>query len=141
VVRREHPVRAADVTDDGVVRNDVVEEWIADARHDYLAQCRVVAEMIERSQLTVETRTQGVPEGEFFGRPSTVVVSAGVTELYPDSFTMAFRLRTYGQADDVVANVTCAVSLTDPATGAPQELGDAVRDEMIALEHAARHTN
>jgi hypothetical protein len=54
---------------------------------------------------------------------------------------MAFRVRSYGSADDVVRNVTCTVGLEDPRTGAAPELGDAVRDELIALEHAARHTN
>ena len=54
---------------------------------------------------------------------------------------MAFRVRSYGSADDVVRNATSVISLEDPDTGEPRELGDAVRDELIALEHAARHTN
>ncbi|HTD49742.1 MAG TPA: hypothetical protein VK771_04035, partial [Acidimicrobiia bacterium] len=92
--------------------------------------------------LTVRKRTGGMPDGEFFGWPSTVVVTAGVTEFYPTSFTIAVRVRSYGRHDDdVVANVRCVVDLEDPATGEVCQLGDAVRDELIALEHAARHTN
>jgi hypothetical protein len=142
VVRREHRLRADELTADGIVRADAVEQWIGDARDEYLAQCRVVAELIAASNLTLHTRIGALPEPEFWGHPTMVVVSAGVNEVYPDSFRMAFRVRSYGQADaDVVANLTGAVSLVDPTTGEPCELGDAVRDELIALEHAARHTN
>jgi acyl-CoA thioesterase FadM len=141
VVRREYRVGADDFDAAGVIRDAAVEQWIVDARDTYLEKCRTVAEMIERSKLAVRARIGGMPTGEFFGTPSTVVVSAGVTELYPDSFTMAFRLRGYGQPGDVVANVTCAVSLEDPATGEACALGTDVRDELIALEHGARHTN
>ena len=70
-----------------------------------------------------------------------MLVGAGVTELFPDSFTMAFRMRTFGSEDDAVFNLSCAVSLELLETGAPYRLGDAVRDELIALEHGARHTN
>jgi hypothetical protein len=33
------------------------------------------------------------------------------------------------------------VSLEDPATGEAREIGDDIRDELIALEHAAAHYN
>jgi acyl-CoA thioesterase FadM len=82
-----------------------------------------------------------MPGGAEFGRPATVVVSAGVTEVFPTAFTMAFRVRSYGQVGDNVVNATCRVALENPDTGTPCELGDDVRDELIALEHAARHTN
>jgi hypothetical protein len=38
-------------------------------------------------------------------------------------------------------NATCVMRLVDPAAGEPRELGDEVRDELIALEHAAEHYN
>jgi hypothetical protein len=38
-------------------------------------------------------------------------------------------------------DVTCIVRLVDPTTGEPRELGAEVRDELIALEHAAEHYN
>jgi acyl-CoA thioesterase FadM len=140
VVRKSNEVTAEAFDDAGVIRGDVLEQWVADARDAYLERCSVVQEMIEQSELVARYRVIGLPGPEYFGRPTTVVVSAGVTELYPSSFTMAFRLRSYAD-DDVVANATCEVTLEDPVTGAAQELGDAVRDELIALEHSARHTN
>jgi hypothetical protein len=51
------------------------------------------------------------------------------------------RVRTDGHADDVVANVTCVASVEDSTTGEACELGDDVRDELISLEHTARHIN
>jgi hypothetical protein len=141
VVRQQHRVDGEAVTADGTVRADAVTRWVADACDAYLAQCGVLAEMITRSELTVRKRTGGLPNGAFFGRPTTVVVSAGVTEWYPTSFTIAVRVRTYGQHDDVVANVRSVITVEDPTTGEACELGDAVRDELISLEHTARHTN
>jgi hypothetical protein len=37
-------------------------------------------------------------------------------------------------------NIACEIRLRD-ATGTPAALGNGVRDELIALEHAARHYN
>jgi len=143
VVRREHAVTDVDLElgDQGVLRDDAIERWIADARDAYLERCNVVQTMIEDSNLVLRTRAVEPLSGAQFGRPSTVVVSAGVTELFPTAFVMAFRVRSYGQVGDIVVNATCRVSLEDRATGEPCELGDDVRDELIALEHAARHTN
>jgi len=141
VIREQHPVDGAAVTTSGVVRDDAVQRWVGDACDAYLAQCRVLGEMITRSELTVSKRTGAIPQGEFFGRPTTVVVSAGVSECYPTSFTVAVRVRTYGGVDDVVANVRCVICVKDPTSGEACELGDAVRDELISLEHTARHTN
>lgn len=142
VVRQQHRLDGEAVTTDGTVRDEAVPRWVAEACDAYLTHCRVLAEMITRSELTVRTRTGEIPNGEFFGRPTTVVVSAGVTECYPTSFTIAVRVRTYGQHDDdVVANVQCVITVEEPTTGEACELGDAVRDEMISLEHNARHTN
>jgi acyl-CoA thioesterase FadM len=140
VVRREHPVGDHDLDADGVLRDDAIEQWVHDARDAYLERCAVVQEMINGSKLVLRARGD-LPGGAWFGRPATVVVSAGVTEVFPTSFTMAFRIRGFGQPGDSVVNATCGVSLEDPATGEPCELGNAVRDELIALEHAARHTN
>ena len=141
VVRREHRVGGDDVDAEGGLHDGVIERWIDDARDAYLERCAVVQAMIAALELVLQARPSQRPGREFFGRPSTIVVSAGVTEVYPTSFVMAFRLRSFGQVGDVVANVTSRISLLDPATGEACELGDDVRDELIALEHAANHTN
>jgi acyl-CoA thioesterase FadM len=139
-VSQRHPVGAADLDADGVLRDDAIERWIADARDAYLDECREVRGR-QRSGLVVRTRDRDLPRGAQLGPAQSVTVSAGATEIHPTSFTMAFRVRTYGSADDMVFNLTSVVSLEDPATGEDQELGAAIRDELIALEHAARHTN
>jgi hypothetical protein len=58
----------------------------------------------------------------------------------PTSFTIAVRVRTGGE-DDVAVNTSCAVALEDPEAGTARDLGTDVRDELIALEHAAAHFN
>jgi hypothetical protein len=141
VVRREHPVGDHDLGADGVLRDDAIEGWIHDARDAYLERCSVVRQMIDGSGLVLRAQASELPGGAAFGRPATVVVSAGVTEVFPAAFTMAFRVRSYGQVGDNVVNATCRVWLEDPTSGERCELGDDVRDELIALEHAARHTN
>jgi acyl-CoA thioesterase FadM len=125
---------------DGVVRDETVEQWLTEARDAYLDQCRELRER-QRTGLVLRTRYRDLPTGAQLGQSTGVTVSAGATEIFPTSFTMAFRLRSYGSPDDVVFNLTCAVALADPHTGEAQELGAAIRDELIAFEHAARHTN
>ena len=141
VVAERRAVAAADLDADGIVRDDAVVAWIGAARDAYLERCAALRARRDRSGLVLRCRDGDVPAGRRLGRPAQVVVSAGATELRPDSFTMAFRLRTYGSGDDVVVNATCIVSLDDPVTGSAAALDDAIRDELIALEHAARYTN
>jgi acyl-CoA thioesterase FadM len=141
VVSQRHEVAATDLDGGGFVRDDVIAGWIAEARVAYLDRCRALRELQEQRGSVLRWRDGGLPSGERLGRTDTVVVSAGATELRPTSFTMAFRVRTYGSSDDAVVNTTCVASLEDPVTGEAGELGDTVRDELIALEHAARHTN
>jgi acyl-CoA thioesterase FadM len=138
-----HTFHAADEDLDanGNVRDDVVERWITKVRDDYLAQCLVLRDTAARSGLALRCAGE-LPAGRQFGRPSMLVVSAGVTEVHPASFTLALRLRSVGQGeDDLAVNANCVVTLVDPATGEAAPIDDTIRDEMIALEHAARHYN
>jgi len=141
VVARKFEPGPADLDARGVLRDDVVQYWIDEVRDAYLEQCVVLRATVDQSGLETRYRLS-MPPVAAFGCPDTVVVSAGVTEVHPMSFTMALRLRSIGQGeDDVAVNVSCVVSLEDPATGAASEIHDAIRDEMISLEHAARHYN
>jgi acyl-CoA thioesterase FadM len=55
---------------------------------------------------------------------------------------VALRRVREGSGDrDGAVDVSCIVRLVDPSTGEPRELGTEVRDELIALEHAAEHYN
>ena len=69
-----------------------------------------------------------------------VLTASHVPSTPPTSATIALRIRSSGGDDDRALNVRCEVRAHD-ATGAPYELTDDVRDELIALEHAARHFN
>jgi len=141
VVLRRHSVGTDDLDAAGVVRDDVVARWIEDARDAYLECCPVLRETAERAGCVVRSETRSLPSGAEFGAPASVNVSAGATEIWPTEFAIEVRLRTYGSADDVARRASCIVSIVNPANGEVTELGDAVRDELIALAHAARQFN
>jgi hypothetical protein len=115
--------------------------WVAAARSAYLGRCAALRRLLERSALELEVQTSRLPPGASLGRPAAVVLTAGVREVWPDSFAIAERLRPVGGDREVAVNATCVMRLVDPASGEPRELGDEVRDELIALEHAAEHFN
>jgi acyl-CoA thioesterase FadM len=140
VVLHEYPVDE-ELDRDGLVGDAAVERWVAAARSAYLQCCPLLERVRAASGLELTLRTRVPPRGALRGNPTGVVVTASATEVRPASFTISVRLRAFGGDDDTVVNATSVVSLTDPATGEAQPLGTDVRDELIALEHAARHYN
>src|SRR5262249_55416573 len=141
VVLERYDVRADDRDATGAVRDDVVERWIDALCAAYLECCPVLREQAETSGCVVRRETGPRPSGADFGAPVSVNVSAGATEIWPTEFAVEVRFRSYGSGDDVACSASCRVSIVDPTTGEARELGDAVRDELIALAHAARHFN
>jgi acyl-CoA thioesterase FadM len=140
-VLQEHRVTAGDLDAGGVVRDERVAQWVAAARSAYLRHCAALHEVREASGLELQDRVAPLPPGAALGRPAAVVVSAGVREVWPSSFAIAVRLRPVDGDRDRAVDVTCIVRLVDPTTGEPRELAAEVRDELIALEHAAEHYN
>ena len=141
VVLRDHVVGADDVDADGQLLDEILARWVSEVCAAYLDRCRMLGEMRDRDALVLRSRVGALPPGARLGRPTSVAVSAGAREVRRSSFTIAVRLRTSGGSDDVAMNAACVVSLEDPATGEARELGDDVRDELIALERAAAHFN
>ena len=123
----------------GEVGDEAVERWVSAACEEYLARCSTLRARAERSGLRLAWRTGEPPPAAQLGRPTAVVVTASATEVRPASFTIAIRLRPGGGEAGRALNAACVVRLEDPASGAAAELGDEVRDELIAIEHAARH--
>jgi acyl-CoA thioesterase FadM len=141
VVLHSHDVASGDVDATGALRDDVVVRWIEAARDAYLDCCSTLRESSSVAGCSVRCDLGAVPAGTKFDGASSVSVSAGATEFWPDAFALAIRIRRFGPADDLFCDLTCRVSLVDPETGEPCELGDDVRDELIALAHAAQHYN
>ena len=139
VVVRKFAVGTADLDPDGVVRADALERWLAETRAAYLEHCAAFRGLRESSGLELRARIHDAPAPERFGQPASVIVGAGATEIRPTSFTIAFRLRPTDGDGDAAINAACEVSLEDPATSEAIELGNDVRDELIALAHAASH--
>ncbi|MDQ1534411.1 MAG: hypothetical protein QOF28_2172 [Actinomycetota bacterium] len=139
VVLRKFAVAPGDLDSEGVVRAEAVARWLAETRDAYLEKCVALRELRERSGSVLRARIDYAPAAERFGTPTVIIVGAGATEIRPTSFTIAFRLRPAdGDGDDAI-NAACEVSLEDPETGEAHELGNDIRDELIALEHAAAH--
>jgi hypothetical protein len=137
VVREEFAVEAGDV-EGGVARTDAVARWVTDACRAYVEQCTVLAERQARDGLELRTTLGPLPDDFTIGDVPTVVVSASATEVHPQSFTISTRVRA--TAEDAL-HAKCEVALVDPTTGDAVELGNDVRDALIALEHAAHHVN
>ena len=136
VVSQQHDVGPDDLNDDGFVRDQSRERWISSASAAYLGRCRVLNQLADAAGLTPETRIGAWPESIRLLEPSAVVVSVRATEFLPDSFRLAVRVRS----PDVVVDLECVCTLEN-AAGEATPLGDDVRDELIALEHAAQHVN
>lgn len=135
VVLREYPVDPADLDDGGHVSDQAVERWATAALDAYLDQCTRLPHAAVRRQV----RT--MPKGALLGRPEGVLVSASAKEFRPASFTVGVRVRPGGGEVDAPVHAVWVVSVVDERTGDALELGDDVRDELIALEHAAPYVN
>ncbi len=138
-VRRDHRVTPADLGPDGRVRDAAVDRWVTDALGDFLEQCHE----LERLRLSrgLERREHVRPAANAPCLPTapTVMVTATATEVFPESFLVAVRVRPVGGDDDRPLDARASVELVDPRRGEAQELGDAVRDELIALARVAGH--
>lgn len=140
-MRHEHRVDPHDLDPDGRVTNEALERWTTSARAAYLAQCQVLAARQEQSGLEPTSRIVPPRSRTRMTGASAVVVSASATEVFPDSFVVAVRMRPIGGEDEDPFNVACIVRLEHPGTGEVGAIDDEIRDELIALEHAARHFN
>jgi hypothetical protein len=114
------------------VRADVVARWIDDACRAYLRQCAVLESTRAEHGLELVWSHDGVARV----RPGDAVVSASASEIWPTAFAISVRIRT---DDERPMNVVCRVRLSDAERDHP--IGDDIRDELIALEHAAQHFN
>jgi acyl-CoA thioesterase FadM len=140
-VLQEHRVSPDDLGPDGLVTDDAVAGWIAGARRAYLDRCTRLEDVRAGGGFALRDQTTRLPAGAEVGAPDLVAVSASAIEIFPTSFVVALRLRTAGGDTDVALDARSTLRLEDPATGATQEITDEIRDELIALEHAARHFN
>lgn len=142
LVAQEHTVGTEDLDREGKVSDDAVERWVAGARQAYLDRCPLLRRAGDRPGVTLRKFCDQLPPGARLGRrPEAVLVTASATEFRPGSFTISVRLRPGGGEHESAVNARCVISLESTTTGEQQELGDQIRDELITLEHSARHFN
>jgi hypothetical protein len=133
----DRTIEPGDLDPDGYVTAQTLQSWLEQAVDAYLAQCPELHALAAGRRLVRRPGRQ--PRASLLGRPSEVLVTASATEVRPTEFFISIRVRPFGGEVDLPLNVTCRVSIEDADTGEPVELGKAVRDELIALEHAAEY--
>ena len=139
-IMRRYEIGPDDLDSDGAVRGDVIGSWAGDVIHDYLAQCPVLDTNRARNDLDLDLRFDVPSVGDPEPEPDIVAVSASASEFAPTSIVISVRMRGV-RAEDRALDIRCAIRCLDRATGEPHEFEDDVRDELIALEHAASHFN
>jgi hypothetical protein len=137
-VMAEHRVDAGDRDEHGVITDAAVDRWVRHACASYLDQCSELRQRRDDGRELTEDLAS-VPTGAALGPAPAVFVSASATEVLPASFVIAVRLRTVDSTDDRIFNIRCEVRLVDGEQ--TLDIDNAIRDELIALEHAARHYN
>jgi acyl-CoA thioesterase FadM len=127
VVREEQPVS-------GPITQETLARWVDEAVEAYLDRCA----LLRRPGVAVTKRVANLPPAERLGEPDRVAVSSTASEVHPDSFTISIRVRS---EHDTAINVKCLVKLADSTTGEALEVCKDLRDQLIALEHAAAFFN
>lgn len=133
----DYTITEADRDADGYVKAEVLGRWLTEAVDAYLAQCEQLRRRAEGH--TLMRRPGRQPRASLLGRPAEVLVTASATEIRPTEFFVSIRVRPFHGDEDLPLNVTCRVSIEDSQTGEPLELGQAVRDELVAIERDAEY--
>jgi len=138
-IAQDRTVTDGDLGRDGFLTDDTLSRWIDSAIDAYLSQCVRVRQAAFEQGLVISHRKSRRPCPSLLGQPDEVLVTASATEVRPEEFVISVRLRPMGADTDMPVNVTCRISLDHPATGEQALLGNAIRDELIALEHGAQY--
>jgi acyl-CoA thioesterase FadM len=118
------PVDASDCDANGRLTHAAVERLFARACSAYFDRCATVdASMVETRKTTAHPGEAAPGDG--------VTVSVGVVEVLRNSFTMESRIRP-ADRDGIAATAWASLSPVG-------EVSKAMRDEFIALAHAASH--
>ena len=140
-VGQDRDVSPEDRGPDGTVTPQALGGWVDAAVQAYLDQCGSLQRQAVDGGLTLTRQPGRLPKSSLLGEPTDVLVTASATEVRPAEFVISIRIRPFGGDMDLPLNVTCLVFLEDPYSGDKAALDTAVRDELIALEHAAHHMN
>jgi hypothetical protein len=121
-------VTPADRDADGRLTEAAIERLFTEGRAAYFDECSTI------DGSTVDVRQTKVQPGRAAVSDAGVTVAVAVVEVFPDSFTMTARMRPDGPSDGegIAATAWCSVSPGGTVS-------TAMRDELIAMAHAAKH--
>jgi hypothetical protein len=117
-------LRAGDRAADGQLTDAAVDRLFREGRAEYFDQCATIDGSAIAATITSIHQDGTAPEY------ASVEVVVGIVEIFAARLTMAARIRT-ASSDGLVTDATCDVAV-DAVTAA-------MRDELIALAHSARH--
>jgi len=133
----DRQVSEAERDPDGYLRADVLGAWLSEAVETYLRQCEQLHRRAEGYELVRRPSRQ--PRASLLGRPAEVLVTASATEIRATEFFVSVRVTPFRGDEDLPINITCRVSIEDPRTGEAIELGNEVREELVAIERNAEY--
>jgi acyl-CoA thioesterase FadM len=117
-------VGAGDRGEDGVLTEAAIMKMFEQARAVYLDGCGTVhASDVEIAQAAVQRGPAAASD--------EITISVSVVEVYDDHFTMNARLRS-DDGGEIAGAARCSLTTGSPVT---REM----RDEFIAIAHAAQH--
>ena len=117
-------VGASDRDEQGVLTEAAILRMFEQARRVYLDECSTVdAGSLEVTQAAVQRGPAPASD--------EITISVSVVEVYDDRFTMNARLRS-DDGGEIAGAARCSLMTSSPVT---REM----RDEFIAIAHAAQH--
>jgi hypothetical protein len=117
---------------DGRLTEPAIERLFSEGRAAYFDEYSTI------DGSAVEVRKSTVQPGRAVVSDDGVTVSVAVVEVYPDTFTMTARMRPAGPVDggDDGGGIAASAWGSVSPGGA---VSTAMRDELIAMAHAAKH--
>ena len=119
------PLQATDRDDEGRLTDAALERILSAGRAAYAELCQTI------DWPASEVAETTVRRGAVAVASDAVTVSVNVVEVYPESVTMAVRIRP-AEADEIAADARCTVLIGSGVT-------PTIRDELIAIAQNARY--
>jgi hypothetical protein len=138
-VARDVEVALDDRDNNGMLLAASIESWIATAVDDYLDACPAISAAAAALPGRVR-RTGTTPDPADLGHPKALGLSATISEVLPDRLILRVRLRPLEGDVDGPADAQCRIELIG-SDGTARPVGNALRDEVIAVERGARFYN
>jgi hypothetical protein len=121
--------------------SDPAHAWLSCAREAYVARCPRLVAFLREEAAVLRTTAEQLDPLEALAiapGPSRVRIAASVVEVRRSSFDLAVRVRPVGDRAGEPADGRCTIVIELRASGERLAIPRGVRDEMVAIQLAAR---